>query len=302
MLKVRFEEWLDERMGLGNITATTSHNYSSFCKDFLDRHGAEKLPDITSKKITAWYIRRLKSCSPSTVRIAHQILSGFFSWCVEQNDLPASPMAKVKPPRAEKTERKALSEDQIKLLLDYVADKPFVGRVIRLALGTGLRRGELAALRWSDLDLNTGRLTVSKAIVKVGSCEIETRPKTAAGIRSISLPPSLINELRVQSGPPSASLLTSSTGQRPSLAHLSRLVGDAMAAVGLGDGYCLHSVRHSHATQLLRKKLPVKAVSQRLGHSDITTTLRTYAHVFAADDSELAQAMEEFICSPTSLA
>jgi len=65
-----------------------------------------------------------------------------------------------------------------------------------------------------------------------------------------------------------------------------------MTEVGLGDGYCLHSARHSHATALLRKKMPVKAVSQRLGHSDVTTTLRTYAHVFETDDEDLAEAME----------
>jgi integrase len=65
-----------------------------------------------------------------------------------------------------------------------------------------------------------------------------------------------------------------------------------MMEVGLGDGYCLHSARHSHATALLRKKLPVKAVSQRLGHADVTTTLRTYAHVFSSDDAELAEAMD----------
>jgi integrase len=300
MLQQRFNDWLDERRGLGNITETTAQNYRVFCKDFLDRHGVEKLPDITAKKITAWYIHRLKTCSPSTVRIAHQVLAGFFSWCVEQGDLPASPMSKVQPPRSEKAERKALSEEQIKQLLDYVADKPFTGLVIRLALATGLRRGELAALRWRDLDLTTGRLTISKAIVKIGSCEIETRPKTAAGTRIIALPSSMIAELKVLYATPDASLLLTSVGQRPSLAHLSRVVGDAMTAVGLGEGFCLHSVRHSHATQLLRKKLPVKAVSQRLGHSDITTTLRTYAHVFAADDNELAQAMEDIIACQAS--
>ena len=53
-------------------------------------------------------------------------------------------------------------------------------------------------------------------------------------------------------------------------------------------------------TQLLRKKMPVKAVSQRLGHSDVTTTLRTYAHVFATDDAELAEAVEDFIAAPTA--
>jgi integrase len=110
----------------------------------------------------------------------------------------------------------------------------------------------------------------------------------------------MIAELKVLYAAPDAPLLLTSVGQRPSLAHLSRVVGDAMAAVGLGEGFCLHSVRHSHATQLLRKKLPVKAVSQRLGHSDITTTLRTYAHVFAADDNELAQAMEDIIACQAS--
>lgn len=303
MLKTRFADWLEEKSGLGIITTTTVQNYNTFCADFLRQHGAAAVSEIDQKKITGWYIFRLKTCSASTIRTAHQILCGFFSWCVEQGDIPVSPMAKVKPPKKEKSERKALNEEEIKRLLDHVADKPLVGLVVRLALGTGLRRGELAALKWTDFDLSTGKLFVTRQIVKVSKCEIEVKPKTASGVRVISLPPSLVAELRVLSeGAEGSSPFTTSQGARPTLAHLSRLVGDAMSAVGLGDGYCLHSVRHSHATQLLRKKLPVKAVSQRLGHADITTTLRTYAHVFAADDAELADAVEEFICAPTVLA
>lgn len=300
MLNERFTDWLRERNGLGLISATSVQNYSGFCRDFLSQHGAKEVAGITPQIVTAWYIERLKTCATSTVRTAHQILCGFFSWAVEQGDISASPMAKVKPPKKEKSERKALTEPEIRKLLEYVSDKPFAGLVIRLALATGLRRGELAALRWRDLDLSTGHLFVTKAIVKIGGCEIEVKPKTASGVRVIALPSSMVAELRVLSGSPDAPLLPTQSGRRPSLAHLSRLVSECMSASGLGHGYCLHSARHSHATQLLRKKMPVKAVSQRLGHSDVTTTLRTYAHVFATDDADLAAAVEDFIAAPTA--
>jgi integrase len=292
MLKIKFAEWIEERRGLGLIAETTARNYKEFCADLLVCHGDRDLSSLTPQIVTAWYIKRLKTCSASTVRVAHQILCGFFSWCVEQGALAASPMLKVTPPRKDKTERKALTEEEIRRLLDHVADQPLVGLAVRIALATGLRRGEIAALTWGDLDLSTGKLFVTKAIVRVGGCERVTKPKTASAVRVVSLPASLLGELRAISRGPTEPILLSAQGGRPSLAHLSRSVGAAMTAVGLGDGYCLHSARHSHATALLRKKMPVKAVSQRLGHSDVTTTLRTYAHVFETDDEDLAEAME----------
>lgn len=295
MMNDRFTNWLEERHGLGLIAETTARNYREFCAAFLADHGRADVASITPQIVTAWYIKRLKTCSSSTVRTAHVVLCGFFSWCAEQGDLLNSPMLKVKPPRKEQTERKALTEEEIRRLLDYVAQKPMVGLCIRIALATGLRRGEIAALTGADLDLSTGKLFVTKAIVKVGGCERVSKPKTASAVRVVSLPASLLDELRALSRGPTEPILLSAQGGRPSLAHLSRSVREAMMEVGLGDGYCLHSARHSHATALLRKKLPVKAVSQRLGHADVTTTLRTYAHVFASDDAELAEAMDDII-------
>jgi integrase len=292
MLHERFADWIEERRGLGLISETTARNYRDFCCGLLALHGELPICDVKPQHITSWYIARLRTCSASTVRVAHQILCGFFSWVVEQGDIPASPMLKVKPPRKEKTDRKALTDDQIRALLDYVEDKPLVGLAVRIAIATGLRRGEIAALTWGDVDLSTGKLFVTKGIVRIGGVERVSKPKTASAVRVVSLPASLLGELRAISRGPSEPILLSAQGGRPSLAHLSRSVGAAMAAVGLGDGYCLHSARHAHATTLLRKKMPVKAVSQRLGHSDVTTTLRTYAHVFEADDAELAEAME----------
>ena len=292
MLKRAFEQWLSERRGLGLIGPKTAQNYNEFCADFVRQHGARRVAEITPQIVTMWYIERLRTCSASTIRTAHQVLCGFFKWAVEQGMTPSSPMAKVTQPRKPATERKALDEEQMRRLLAYVADKPMVGLAIRLALATGLRRGELLALRGRDVDLVAGKIFVTKAIVKLGGCEIESKPKSAAGVRVVSLPPSIAEELRVLSRAAHAPLLLSRGGERPSLAHLSRVVTEAMKAVGLDEGYCLHSARHSHATALLRKKLPVKAVSQRLGHSDVTTTLRTYAHVFASDDAELAEAVE----------
>jgi len=298
MVKDRFEQWIAERRGLGHISETSACNYMAFCQDFLRGQGGRAVAEITPQIVTGWYLERLKTCSASTVRTAHQILCGFFSWCVEQGDLPSSPMAKVKPPKREKVDRKALTDEEIRRLLDHVADKPMVGLCIRIAIATGLRRSEIAALTGSDLDLSTGKLFVTKAIVRIGGCERVSKPKTASGVRVVSLPASLLTELQALSRGPNEPILLSAHGGRPSLAHLSRSVGAAMEGVGLGGGYCLHSARHSHATALLRKKMPVKAVSQRLGHSDVTTTLRTYAHVFDTDDAELAEAMDQVISDP----
>lgn len=290
-LKTYFTRWLDRRLGLTLISATTAEGYEFAMKPCLAALGARPLDEISADDIMDFYVARLRVVTPATLRAVHVLLTTLFAAAHEAGTIARNPMKGVEAPRGGSKERHALDAKQIRALLDYSADKPLLLRTVRLALATGLRRGELVGLRGSDLDLDAGTLTVSRGIVKVGKTEREAPPKTEAGARTISLPADLVADLKAARIGAAEPVLKTSWGNRPSLAYMSELVGSALSAIGCGEGYCLHSTRHAHATHLLKAQMPIKAVSKRLGHADVTVTMRTYAKVLAGDDADCAAAM-----------
>jgi len=295
MVKEDFAAWVAERHALGIINDKSLENYNMLVSHFMGKFGSVCTMYIQPKEVTQFYIERLKTASPNTIRISHQILKGFFADMQKEGKIAVSPMAEVKVPKGSKKERKALDDAQIKALLTHTAANQFLHLVVHLAISTGLRRGEMAALRWSDVDLKNGRITVSRSRIRVGNTEVEKEPKSESGLRTVALPKTLIDMLQDRVSKPDAYVLTTSHGQRVSLGYLTNAIKEAMKAIGCDDGYCLHSTRHTHATHLLNAKMPIKAVSKRLGHSDISTTMRIYAKVLDQDDADLASAIDKVI-------
>lgn len=290
-LRTFFAQWNERRVGLRQISAQTAEGYASALAAFLDAHGARPLDAVTPDAVEAFYIARLKSVSPATLKGTHVLLVALFKEARRRKLISASPMDEVAAPKGASSEKKALDAAQIRALLAYAADRPLLLRAVRLAIATGLRRGELCALLWSDLDLEAGVLRVSKNVVRVGKVEVVTTPKTAAGVRELALPADLLDELRASAGAPGEPLLRTQQGGRPSLAYLSELLKSALRAIGCDEGFSLHSTRHTHATHLLRATGNIKAVSVRLGHADTSVTMRTYAKVLNGDDAALAKAI-----------
>ena len=289
--------WQQRRCALGEISDRTRQNQAEAMKPFLAVFGHRPIKSLSADEIQAWYVQRLQDVKPATVRLLHTHLKSLFRAAQDAGELPRNPMKKVTPPRVATEPRKPLEQRHIKALLAYAADKPFLGRMVRLALYTGLRRGELAALRWSDVDLDRGTISISRTIVRVGSVEIEKAPKTAKSIRTIKMPAALIEELRQIAGAPDAPVLITHFGGRPSINYMTMAMRDALDAIGLHDGYCLHSMRHSHATHLLRQRMPIKAVSERLGHANVEITLAVYSHAIPGDDEALADMIEKVMAA-----
>ena len=282
--------WIAKRQKFGMISETSAENYTNTMKPFLARFGGLKMVHLEDVHIERFYMQRLETVSSSTVRMLHLRLKTIFANAVEAGDLMRNPMSKVVAPRANKESRLALTEQQMQALLVHVADKPLVGFIVRLALGTGMRRGEIAALRWSDVDLAAKQIHIKRSRVRLSGFEIEQAPKSRAGVRTISIPAGLHAELLERVGEPHKRVV-----DNISLVYLTELVNDALKAIGCGAGFSLHSLRHTHATHLLRLKMPVKAVSQRLGHADVNVTLSVYSHVMRGDDADLADAIDQLM-------
>lgn len=296
-VEAHWTRWQTRRVAMREITEGTAQGQGIIIKPFLAIYGDRLLRSITAADVEAFYLARIRDVSAGTMIITHHHIKAMFNQALEAGVLPRNPMKTVQVPRGESEPRKPLERRHIKALLAHAADKPFLSRMVRLALHTGLRRGEMAALRWSDVDLEAGLLHVSRTIVKVGGIEHEKAPKTRRSVRSIRLPRSLVQDLAAVAGKPSEPVLVTRWGGRPTLSYMTSVMKDALRAIGLDEGYCLHSTRHSHATHLLREKLPVKAVSERLGHANVQTTLAVYAGILTGDDQSLADAIERVVAA-----
>jgi integrase len=276
-------QWIDARLALGKIAETTAASYRLALSGFIDAHGSVKLQAVTGKLIQDYYIERLRDAAASTVRHLHTILKTAFSCAVKSGALARDPMGCVEPPKVRKTESVALTEAQLAACLQAVRDSNY-GPVVRFALATGFRRGEIAGLRWKNVDLDAKTATVETVRTIAGNQEVEKEPKTDGSARTISLPASIVSELRKLEGQPNERVFD------VSLHGMSAMAKRLGAKIGV-DGLTFHSFRHTHATHLLRAKAPTKAVSRRLGHSDVKITLQVYAHVLEGDDAGLADTM-----------
>jgi integrase len=172
----------------------------------------------------------------------------------------------------------------------------------RLVLATGLRRGELCGLRWRDVDLSAGTLEVAQARV-VTEAVVVGAPKTRAGARVVTMDAVTVAALtawrkrqaaeRLAAGPAWGDcglVLVDELGKPPHPEMVTRWWNEATARAGARP-IRLHDARHTAATLQLRAGVPVKVVTQRLGHADVAVTMRVYQHVTAQDDQAAADAL-----------
>lgn len=294
-VKEFWTNWQSKRLGLKQISEVTLESQTNLIKPFFEDYADRPLRSIVKDDIEAFYLTRIRNVSAGTMTVTHHHLKAMFNQAVEAGQLAKNPMKRIAVPKGESEPRKPLEKRHIKALLAHVADKPFVGLMVRIALATGMRRGEICALRWSDIDLDAGIIHASRTVVRVRGSEYEKKPKTAKSIRSIRMTKSLWDELKAIAGKPDKHVLQTIWGDRPTLSYMTSATKEALRAIGLDEGYCLHSTRHSHATHLLKAKMPLKAVSERLGHANVEVTLTVYAGVLTGDDQELADSMEKVV-------
>lgn len=250
--------------------------------------------------------------SARTVRYVHTILHGAFGAAVRDRRLTVNPADKAVPPSAKEAtapEMRAWDDVQLRRFLDWSKDS---GDEMReawslLAL-TGMRRGEALALRWGDVDFDGATIAVRRAVTLVktkgeGEQLVVGTPKSGKA-RVIDVDPQTLATLRDHRAELGTISLTLAREDAPvlgtidgeirhperfSLAFKNRL---ARARLKLGD-YALpeirlHELRHTHATILLRAGVPVKVISERLGHASPMITLTVYTHVMPAMQREAA--------------
>lgn len=179
-----------------------------------------------------------------------------------------------------------------------------------VALLTGMRLGEVLALRWSRIDLDGKRLSVREALEPAKGGVGFKAPKTKAGRRDISLPDILVGalreyrreqlELRMQLGlgrlQDDALLFSRLDGSPLNPSNVSSDWGAFALRIGMPE-ITFHGLRHTHASQLIASGVDIVTIAKRLGHAKPSVTLAIYAHMFTSDDSKAAAAINAALSS-----
>ena len=225
----------------------------------------------------------------SQLRNIHSLCWRALEKAVSGNLIPQSPASGCKLPPARKGEMNLLSREAMQKLLIQAKEEKYY-ELFLLEFATGLRLGELTVLQWEDLNLTTGELRISKQAVIIGSEVVITEPKTKAAVRTLLLPPKVLEVFREyrkrnvsrwlfpSPKKEDSPLLPSVVRQR-----LHRLLDHAGC-----ERMRFHDLRHTFATLALESGKDVKTLSAMLGHVSAATTLDIYTHI--TDDMRLTAA------------
>jgi integrase len=201
-----------------------------------------------------------------------------------------NPCELVDAPRVEQKELRALDPAGAAALLKACGPS-LIGAAIVTAVGTGLRRGELLALRWGDVDLKSGLLTVQRALERADRSTRFKEPKTRRSRRTVSLPRFVVGRLRRHRTDQAQWFYANGLGRTTSETLVFERGGEPWVPNTFGAVFArtlreasvphvrLHELRHTFASMALEAGVDLKTVSNALGHSTISTTADIYAHV-----------------------
>ncbi|HEY6427306.1 MAG TPA: site-specific integrase [Acidimicrobiales bacterium] len=266
-----------------------------------------RLADITPERINRLYASLLAhgrrdgkgGLSAQTVRHVHRALYGCLNDAVRWDRIARNPASRAEPPKPKRAPMQVWSAQQLRSYLEYVeADRLYAAWL--LLVTTGMRRGEVLGLRWSDVDLDAGQLAVRQTLIAVGYRVEISEPKTERSRRRIGIDSATVAGLRSWRARQAEERLawggawtdcglvfTREDGTPIHPQSLSQFFEKRAKAAGLPP-IRLHDLRHSYATAALEAGVAAKVVSERLGHSSISITSDTYQHVMPELDDQAA--------------
>jgi integrase len=296
------ERWLRD-WAVANVGNQTYEGYAQMLRKHLSsRVGKMAIQKLRAADLQAVYAAMAADGLSDRTRLhLHRVVHVMLKHAMQWGVVPRNAADMVDAPRVRAQEIEILAAGQIQSVREFLRDKPLYA-ITEVALASGLRRGELLALRWQDIDLDGAHLRVERALeeTKRGGLAFKS-PKTRHGRRTVTLNMSTVTllrehwkaqqEHRLRFGLGKAgtdSLVFPDWDGSPRSPRALTLEWGKMAkAAGLTvRGF--HCLRHTHASMLIADGLDVLSLSRRLGHGSAAITLGVYGHLFKPDDRAAA--------------
>ena len=279
--------------GKANLQPSTRDRYAGVLNNqVLPRWRNVRLAEVSHSDVQAWIAELGASgLAAASVQKAHRVLSMVLSTAVKDGRMPRNPAVGVDLPKIARSEKRYLTHDQV---ADF-ANEAGRGRLIVLVLAyTGLRWGELAALRVGRVDLLRRRIHVAEAVTEVNGGRLHFDLPKDHERRWVPVPRFLVDDLaeHLAGRPEDAFVFPSSTGG-PTRVNSARRAWFDSAAVAAGvPGLTPHELRHTAASLAVSAGANVKAVQRMLGHAKASMTLDVYADLFDDDLEAVADRLD----------
>ncbi len=314
------EDWLERRRTI--LRPATHHSYRQLIRCYLvPRLGHLPLRAIDRRTLERCYAELLTSggrqgrpLAPKTVRYCHAVVRRALEDALVDGLVATNPAGQARPPRHDPAivevddDLQVWTHEQAARFLAYVDDHPWRA-LWHAALGTGARRSELLGLRWTDVDLAARQVRIRRALTVVDGVPRLLGTKTSRS-RALSIGASVVTALerrrREQEEHRSGAswwqdrwglVFTMPDGQHLDPMDLTVTFRDLVRQAPV-PVIRLHDLRHTHATLLLDAGVPIKVVSERLGHTTIAMTMDVYGHVLPAMDVDAAERLDDLLAHP----
>jgi integrase len=301
--------WLDHVRS--QVSPKSHERYSGIVnQNIIPALGAVHLAKLKPAQISAAYSAALTNgrrdgsggLAPRTVGHMHRVLKQALGQAVRWELLIRNPADAVDPPRVDWKPMQVYDVPQTAELIEAVRDTPLLVPTL-LAVLCGLRRGEICALRWQNVDLETGQISVVESLEQTKAGLRFKSPKSGKG-RTVALSATIVGELRAHRAKRAEELLR--LGVRLSDDHLviSHPDGSIISPIYVSQHWArtiqttslaplrFHDLRHAHATHLLANGVHPKVASERLGHSKVGITLDLYSHVIPGMQEDAAEMVD----------
>lgn len=298
---------------------STKSSYTTTAEKWIVPHiGGVLLPQLTPQHVQRLLETLAESgsrngteLSSRSVQYAHTVLKMALQHAVAQGFIPRNPMAAMKRPKARSKTMEYWKADEAAAFLDHVAGDR-LRTMWLLFLARGFRRGELVGLRWQNVDLDAGRLSVIDTIVVVDGDAEDSQPKTDRGRRSVPLDADLVAALTSHRRRQLKERLAWGEGWVDAGLVFTREDGTPLHPETVSSRFetlsrraglrkiRLHDLRHTAATLALQAGIPVKVVSEWLGHSSVAITLDIYSHVIPSMGEEMGAKLTAIVRGPAA--
>jgi integrase len=298
-----------------HISPKTLERYHELAaRQIIPHIGSVKLQKLKPEHVEVWHKALLsngnngrhvtaKSLSTRTVSHAHRLLAGMLARALTNGTIARNVAAIAKPPRVEAKEIEILPPDKVPAVLEALTGS-WVHPIAVLALASGMRRGELLALRWSDIDLDKSLVHVGRSVEETKAHGLRAKsPKTKAGRRNFKVDAEAVAVLRAHRAEQMRIRLELGQGGKPELVF-GTIEDQFRSPDDLTSEWCrlrqvkklplvsFHSLRHTHVSILIRRGVDILTISRRIGHRKASITLDVYGHLIDGNDDAAAKAME----------